>query len=352
MAGGAGTRLWPLSRRGRPKQSLKLVGERTLFERTVDRITPTFRPEEIFVVTGSEHAASLMAQKPELAPENYVIEPEGRGTAPAIGLGAIHLRRKDPDAIMAILTADHFIADAERFRRVLAAAAEVAAQGHLVTLGIWPSAPVTGYGYIKQGKNLGKVAGFSTFRVERFTEKPDPETALRMVESGDYTWNSGMFIWRADRIMQEFRRQMPELHAQLTEIEATLGTPDYEPTLNRIWPEAARQTIDYGVMEGAQNVVVLPVEIGWSDIGSWTSLWELLPADREGNTVVGPHVGVGTRDTLVFGKEGGRLIATVGLEDVMIVDTEDALLVCSREREQDVRKIVQRLKKEGQKEYL
>lgn len=350
MAGGFGTRLWPLSRRDRPKQSLTLVGGRTMFEHAVDRITPLLQPEQVFVVTGAEHVASLAAQAPDLPPENFIVEPVGRGTAPAIGLGAIHLRRQDPEAIMAVLTADHFIVDAATFRQVLTAAAQVAEYGYLVTLGIKPSFPSTGYGYIKQGESLNAVEDFPVFQAERFTEKPSLETALHMVESGEYSWNSGMFIWHVDRIMEEFQRQMPDFYVQLAEIEATLGTSGYEATLGRVWPQVVKQTIDYGVMEGAEDVAVIPVDIGWSDVGSWSNLSGLLPADEDGNTVVGLHMGIDTRDTLVFG--GKRLVATIGLEGMVIVDTEDALLICPSEREQEVRAIVRRLEQEKRGEYL
>jgi mannose-1-phosphate guanylyltransferase len=251
---------------------------------------------------------------------------------------------------MAVLTADHFISNVDRFRQALTAAAEVAEQGHLVTLGITPTNPSTGYGYIKQGESLGEVGGFPVFRAERFTEKPGSETAIHMVESGEYSWNSGMFIWRVDRIMDEFQRQMPEFYVQLAEIAATLSTPGYEATLSRVWPQVARQTIDYGVMEGAEDVAVIPVDIGWSDVGSWTSLLELLPADAQGNIVVGPHVGIDTRDALVFGRN--RLVATIGLEGMVIVDTEDALLICTKEREQEVRALVRELERRDEKRYL
>ena len=350
MAGGFGTRLWPLSRRDRPKQSLTLVGGRTMFEHAVDRIAPVFQPDQIFVVTGAEHVASLAAQAPELPPENFIVEPEGRGTAPAIGLGAIHLRRQDPEAVMAVLTADHFITNAPSFRQVLTAGEEVAKDGHLVTLGIKPSFPSTGYGYIKQGQCLNTGEHFQVFQAERFTEKPSLETALHMVESGEYSWNSGMFIWRVDRILGELQLQMPDFYVQLAEIEATMRTPGYQATLNRVWPQVAKQTIDYGVMEGAGDVAVIPVDIGWSDVGSWTSVSSLLSADEEGNTIVGPHVGIDTRETLIFG--GKRLIATIGLEGMVIVDTEDALLICPREREQDVRAIVRLLEREDRGEVL
>jgi len=350
MAGGGGTRLWPLSRRARPKQALTLVGERTMFEHAVDRIASLFQPEEIFVVTGEEHLESLLLQAPELPRANFLLEPVGQGTAPAIGLGAVHLRRRDPQAVMVVLTADHFIRDVERFRRVLTAAAQVAEKGHLVTLGITPSFPSTAFGYIQQGEQLYEVDGFAVFRALRFTEKPSPETAFQMVESGLYTWNSGMFIWRVDRIMEEFARQMPDLYDVLMQIDAVLGTPAYEPTLRRLWPQLVPQSIDYGVMEGARDVVVIPVDIGWSDVGNWSSMREILPADADGNVVVGEHVGLDTRNTIVFG--GRRLIATIGLEDMIIVDTDDALLICPVDREQDVREMVRQLREMGRKEVL
>ena len=350
MAGGSGTRLWPLSRQNRPKQALKLIGQRTMFQHAVDRIIPLFPPERILVVTRSEHASLLMDQVPELLPNNFIVEPEGRGTAPAIGLAAIHLRRKDPDAMMAVLTADHYITETVGFRQALMAAAQVAEDGHLVVLGIKPTSPSTAYGYIRQGASLGRVDGSSTFHVERFVEKPDLETATRMMESGEYSWNSGMFIWRVDRILGEFQRQMPEFYAQLTKVDAALGMPAYAATLNRVWPQVTKQTIDYGVMEGAKDVAVIPVNIGWTDVGSWGSLLTLLPADENGNILIGPHIGINTRDTLTFSEK--RLIATIGVQGLVIIDTEDALLVCPKEQEQQVRELVGKLKSDGFSQWL
>jgi mannose-1-phosphate guanylyltransferase len=255
---------------------------------------------------------------------------------------------------MAVLTADHFIADVERFRSALGVAGKVAEEGHLVTLGIEPSSPSTGYGYIQQGEPLGHVDGFDLFRVERFTEKPSAETAFHMVESSEYTWNSGMFIWRADRIIGEFQMQMPEFYVKLAEVEASLETGGYEPTLNRVWPQVITQAVDYGVMEKARDVVVIPLNIGWSDVGSWASLAELLSEigdqDKNGNVVVGPHIGRDTQDSLIFG--GERLIATIGLEGMVIVDAGDAVLICPMEREQEVREMVHRLEREEMNQYL
>ncbi len=350
MAGGTGTRLWPLSRRKYPKQALNLDGERTLIQHAVERLTPIFPPEQIFIITRQEHVAPLSAQVPDLPGENFIVEPEGRGTGPAIGLAAVHLQQRDPDAVMAVLTADHLITNSGSFRKALLAAEKVARDGYLVTLGIKPSFPSTGYGYVQQGDPLTLSGMFQVFQAERFVEKPDSESARQMVDSGNYSWNSGMFIWQVKRIMDEFRRQMPDFYEQLLLVKSAIDAPDYEQTLSQIWPTVQKETIDYGVMEGAQDVAVIPVDIGWSDVGSWASLFDVLPADEDGNRVIGQHAGIDTRNTLVIGDQ--RLIATIGLEGLIIIDTEDALLVCTREREQDVRAMVKLLEKEGKQELL
>jgi mannose-1-phosphate guanylyltransferase len=350
LAGGSGTRLWPLSRDQRPKQSLKLLGERTMFQLALDRLAPLFPPERLSIITRAEHIDLLRQQAPELSEGCFIIEPEGRGTAPAIGLAAIHLHRKNPDAIMAVLTADHLITDAIGLCRVLTAAEHLALDEYLITLGIKPTSPSTAYGYIQQGTSLGVVDGFPAFRVASFIEKPDLETAVAMLNCGEYSWNSGMFIWRAGRILDEFERQMPEFFDQLLEVQAALGTIHYQEILDRVWPQVSKQTIDYGVLEGAQQVAVFPVDIGWKDIGDWNSLLSLLPADMDGNILIGPHIGIDTHDTLAFGEN--RLIATIGVHDMIIVDAGDAILVCPRGREQDVRELVVQLKQGGYRQWL
>ncbi len=350
MAGGTGTRLWPLSRREYPKQALKLVGERTLMQHAVERLTPQVPAAQIFVITRQEHVQPLSEQVPDLPQENFIVEPEGRGTAPAIALAAIHLQQHDPEAVMAVLTADHFISDVPRFRQSLAAAEEIARDGYLVTLGIKPTFPSTGFGYIHQGQFLKTVGDQDVFLVDRFTEKPDADEAQQLVKSGEYSWNSGMFVWRVDRILEEFKQQMPDFYYQLEEVSAVLGQPEYAETLGRVWPAVNKDTIDYGVMEGADRVAVIPVDIGWHDVGSWASLLEVQPADEEGNTVVGDHVGIDSSDLLIVG--GDRLIATIGVEGLVIVDTEDALLICAKEREQDVKAMVELLEANGREELL
>jgi mannose-1-phosphate guanylyltransferase len=350
MAGGIGTRLWPLSRQTRPKQALQLIGDRTMFQHAVDRLAPLFPPDHIVVVAGREHAVVLRPQAPELPDENFILEPMGRDSGPAVGLGAVYLQRRDRDAVMAMLTADHFIADVERFRRVLAAAEEVARTGKIVTLGIKPEAPSTGYGYIQQGESLGHFDGFEVFCVEQFTEKPDHATASLFFESGQYSWNSGMFIWRVDRLLAEFQRQRPLIHSQLMTIADALGTSDEARVLADVWPQIEKISVDYAIMEGARDVAVIPVDIGWSDVGSWATLLEIIPSDDQGNVVLGEHLAIDTLRTLVRGED--RLVVTIGLEDMVVVDTDDALLICPRDRAQDVKAVVEQLKRSGKSHLL
>jgi mannose-1-phosphate guanylyltransferase len=350
IAGGSGTRLWPLSRNACPKQALTLIGQRSMFQLAVDRISGFFEKDRIIVVTRREHKAILSGQIPDLPADNFILEPQGRGTAPAIGLAAIHLKRRTSDAIMAILPADHFISQTTTFNGALNAAFKAAARGFLVTLGIKPTHGASGFGYIKQGKIIDTIGGFPIIAVSQFIEKPSPEDAAHMAASGEYTWNSGMFIWRVDRILEELKTHMPAFHLQLEAIEEAAGSPEYMNTIDRVWPQVEADTIDYAVMEKAKNVVVIPVDIGWTDVGNWSNIAKLLPADSEGNTVVGTHIGMDTHNSLVIGKK--RLIGTIGINGMVIIDTDDALLVCPKEREQDVRKIVKMLGEKGMKEWL
>lgn len=353
MAGGAGTRLWPLSRKNRPKQALRLIGERTMFQHAVDRLAPLFPPERIFVVTGALVADLLRPQTPELPPDNFILEPMGRDSAPAAGLAAIHLLRRDPDAVMVMLTADHYIGDTEQFRAALDAAGQVAAGGPIVTLGIRPHYPATGFGYIKLGEPQTIINGFRVYTSAGFVEKPDLPTALSFLEGRRHVWNSGMFIWRADRLLAEYAAQLPELHAALTRIAAALGTPAADRVLTAEWPNVTRISIDYGIMEHAQNVSVIPVQIGWSDIGSWAAVHEALPGDVNGNVVEGELIALDTQGCYVRSeRDTGRLVATIGLKDLVIVDTPEVLLVCPKERAQEVRELVNRLAAAGKSEWL
>jgi mannose-1-phosphate guanylyltransferase len=313
------------------------------------RIAPLVPNDKIFVVTSEAYTDIVRQQIPQVPAANIIGELEGHGTAPCIGLSALHLKLRDPEAVMAVLTADHYIEKADELRRALRAAAQSAEEGHLVTLGIQPNRPATGYGYIQRGERLAQVSGHDVYRVEKFTEKPDLTTAQAFIESGRYYWNSGMFIWKVSTILQEFKKLMPQLYAQLMEIDVALGTAEEQAVLERVWPQVENETIDYGIMERAEDVAVIPVGIGWSDVGSWATLLELLPADGDGNVVVGQHIGLDTRGCLIHSSD--RLVATIGLADMVVVDTEDALLVCPRERAQEVRDLVEKLKESGKKEY-
>jgi mannose-1-phosphate guanylyltransferase len=353
LAGGSGTRLWPLSRKGEPKQALRLVGDRTMFQHAVDRLKPLLPMERIFVVASRAIAEVLRPQVPRLPPANFILEPSGRDSAPAAGLAAVRLLEQDPDAIMAIVTADHFIADAGQFRSVLAVAAEVAKTGTIVTLGIRPTYPATGYGYVAAGAAQTIVDGFRVYRCAGFREKPDQATAIQFIEDGRYSWNSGMFIWRADRLMAEFRSQLPGLHASLVRVAAALGTTNEEQVLLAEWESIRRVSIDYGIMENASDVAVIPAELGWSDIGSWASLLDVLDRDEKGNVFQASTVTLDTEGTLIRSERGaGRLIAAIGLEGLIIVDTPDVLLVCPRSRAEQVREIVRSLEAQGAQEYL
>jgi mannose-1-phosphate guanylyltransferase len=355
MAGGGGTRLWPLSRNKRPKQMLQLLGERTLFQVAVDRIAPLFSLDKILVVTTSEQAVALHKQYPEIPQENFITEPAPRGTASAIGLTAAVLKKRDPSAVMAVLTADHFIEHEDRFIQVLKAAEKTAMDDYLVTLGIHPTFPATGFGYIQQGGYLNAYEEVDVFHAEGFKEKPDLKTAKKLVEGEDHSWNSGMFIWRVEKIMAEFQRQMPDLYAALEEIGAGVDTPKYDEIINRVWLALDNETIDYGIMEGAEKVAVIPAKgLGWNDVGSWNALFDVLPADKDGNIVDSPeYININSQNNLIHlnGKQD-RLIVTIGVQDLVIVDTGDVLLICHKDQAQDVRQVVNLLKEKNDRRYL
>lgn len=349
MAGGAGSRLWPRSRRASPKQFLPLLSDRTMLQETVDRIAPLVDPDRILIVTGRDYVHLAREQLPEVPPENIIGEPSGRGTAPAIGLGAIAVLARDPQATMAVLSADHMIQKVEVFRQALVAAQEVAQQGHLVTLGITPSFPHTGYGYIERGSSLGRHNGFEAFEVARFVEKPSRATAEAYLAAGGYSWNAGIFIWRVDEIMHAIGEHLPELHTRLQAIAATGGPAD-QPALQRAWENIPSITIDYGVMERARRVAVLPLDIGWSDVGDWNTLTELARTDAA-NVVQAEHIGIDTSGSLIY-SNSDKLIVTIGLEDFVVVDTEDVLMIVPRERAQDVKRIVDEVRSSGRTHLL
>ncbi len=355
MAGGSGTRFWPLSRKDRPKQFLALAGEEPLLAATVARLPPLARPRDIYVVCGPRHAAAAKRMLKALPAENFVVEPCARNTAPCVGLAAIHVARRDPRGVMAMLPADHHIARPKAFREAIAAAAELAARGVIATIGTQPSRPETGYGYLKLGPRLAargrRRGGAPAHKVERFVEKPDVVTAARYLADGGYLWNSGIFVFRADVILEEIRRAMPVLGEQLDAIQATLGTPLYAKTLRRVFPDCPSISIDYGVMEKSSRIAVVPAEFGWSDVGSFAALSDVRPSDHLGNVAEGDALVIDGRNDVVVAT-GGRPVAVVGIDDVVVVDAGDAVLVCRRDRAQDVRKAVEELSRRGRDEVL
>lgn len=353
MAGGIGSRLWPRSRIATPKQFLDLLGPCTMLQETVARIDPLIPLARVLVVVGKEHTRTVHTQIPNLPLENVLVEPGPRGTAPCIGLAAIALQRRDPDAIMAVFPADHRIADAAGFRQAVAAAAHVAQDDYLVTLGITPDHPHTGYGYIQREASLGEVNGLPTFRVRRFTEKPDAATAQSFVDTGEYYWNGGIFIWQVATILSTMAELLPELHAELQSVAESWDSPHRTETLATAWERVPRTTIDYGIMEKATGVAVVPVDIGWDDVGNWATLSGFLESDEGGNVVhgEGQPLLVNTTNTYVY-VSAGRLVTTVGLEGFVVVDTPDVLLICPKDQAQAVRDAVERLEADGLQEYL
>jgi len=354
MAGGGGTRLWPLSRKEKPKQLLSLLGKETLFQSTVARLEKLFPPERIVIVTVAELAREMQEQVPSIPAENYLIEPAPRGTASVVALAAAVLKKRDPQAVMAIQTSDHYIRNRDLFHYLIRTAFDVAKKNYLVTLGIAPTFPSTGYGYIQQGEPLDGDYQYPVYKVQRFKEKPDQETAQQLLHSGDHSWNSGMFIWRADAILAEIERQMPELFKAVKEVSAAWDTLRQDEVLQEYWHDLKNQTIDYGILEKAEQVAVLPAGgLGWSDVGSWNSLFEILLPDMNGNVATSAqHLALDTHNTLVYSDDDQRLVVTIGLDDMVVVDTGDVLMICKADQSQKVRDVVEHLKKHHQEKYL
>jgi len=355
MAGGGGTRLWPVSRRETPKQLLPLLGKETLFQSTVSRLEALFPPDHILVVTVAEQARVMQEQVPAIPAANYLIEPAPRGTASVVALAAAVLKKRDPQAVMAIQTADHHIRNQDLFNYLISTALDVADKNYLVTLGITPTFPSTGYGYIQQGDLLEGNYKYPVYTVKRFVEKPNEANAQILLRSGSHSWNSGMFVWQVSTILSEIERQMPELFQSVNRIADAWGTPEQNSILKTLWKDLKNQTIDYGIMENAEHVAVLPAGgLGWSDVGSWDSLFEVLLPDMNGNVATNEaqHLAVDTHNTLVYGSSNQRLVVTIGLDDFVVVDAGDVLMICKTDQSQKVRDVVEHLKKHKQEKFL
>ncbi len=350
IAGGSGTRFWPLSREETPKQLLTIGGKQTLIQATVSRMNSIIPFERTFIVTNSVQAESinlqLLAMTGMSCDSNFIIEPEAKNTAPAIGLAAVHLRRLNPEAVMVVLPSDHIIRDIDKLRDSIVLGAKISASGYLVTIGARPNRPETGFGYIKGGQRIEE----GIYKADEFKEKPDKKKAEEYIKDGRYYWNSGIFIWKADTLLNAIKRHMPELYDGLVKIECAIGTEKYKPVAKEVFSEIKSESIDYGILEKAEKVAVVPAEMDWSDVGSWHTLDHVLPVDRDNNVIKGNLITIDNKNSIFYC--GTRLVAVIGLEDMIVVDTPDATLICPRSRAQEVKKIVDILRGRGAKECI
>ena len=349
MAGGRGERFWPKSRRSLPKQFLSLTDDgKTMIQLTVERILPLVAPEDIYIATNRDYKALVREQLPEVPEENILCEPVGKNTAPCIGLGAEHMKKKYGDAMMLVLPSDHLIKYNTIFINTLEDAIDVAAEGkNLVTIGITPDAPETGYGYIRLKSN---ERCRRAFKVDRFVEKPDLERAKEYLASEEYLWNSGMFVWKVSPVLENLQKYLPDTFAGLERIGAAVGTADEQAVLEKEFSAFKAESIDYGIMEKAKNIYILTGAFGWDDVGSWLAVGRIKKSNEFGNVIDGNVITVDTKNTIVQG--GKKLLAVVGVKDLIIVDTEDALLVCDKHSAGSIKKVVENLQICNRTEYL
>ncbi|OQX83026.1 mannose-1-phosphate guanylyltransferase [candidate division KSB1 bacterium 4484_87] len=351
MAGGEGTRFWPKSRSKRPKQLLNIVDSDTMIQATVRRLKGLVDWDHILVVTTEHQRDALLEQLPLLSPENLIVEPKGKNTAPCIGLAATLLHKKDPDDVMLVLPADHRIEDDQVFQKTLRAAAQLAKnENGLVTIGINPTYPATGYGYIQHQQLVANIDGIEAYNVKTFAEKPDIQTAKRFLQSGDFFWNSGIFIWKISKILQEIEDSLPELSTGLNRISKALGSEKEKDVIQKVYCQIKSISIDYGVMEHSRNVFVVKGDFGWNDVGSWEEVYKISPKDKHGNAVAGDAVLLDSKNSYI--ETNNLMIAGIGLEDMIVIQTPDALLICPRERAQEVRDLVDLMKRKKLDQFL
>lgn len=349
MAGGRGERFWPKSRRSLPKQFLSLTDDgKTMIQLTVERISSLVNLEDVYIVTNKDYRGLALEQLPGVPKENILCEPVGRNTAPCIGLGAVHIAKKYEDALMLVLPSDHLIKFNKMYLNILQDACQIAEkQTNLVTIGITPDYPETGYGYIKLDSH--ETEG-RAFKVERFVEKPTLEVAKEYLATEEYLWNSGMFIWKTSSILNNFKKFLPDTYARLLKIQQAIGTDEQDNVLDKEFHAMESQSIDYGIMEKADNIYILPGTFGWDDVGSWLAVGRFRKTNEYGNVVNGNTITVNTHNCIIQGEK--KLIATVGLEDMIVVDTEDATLICSKDHAGDIKKVLENLKICNREEYI
>jgi mannose-1-phosphate guanylyltransferase len=347
MAGGEGTRFWPLSRKDNPKQFLKLNDDqKTMLQETVERIKELVPIEQIFIATNEAYREAIKKQLDGIPSENIIVEPMKRNTAACIGLSSVVIEDKYPGSTMIVLPADHLIKNEKKFVNILSKAVMTAATGkNLVTLGIKPTHPETGYGYIHYVDHLHTIDGDQVFKVQNFTEKPDLDIAKEFLNDGNYLWNSGMFIWRLDSILYNIEKYLPEMYKSLVNIKNALGTDLEHKVIKNEFKHMESVSIDYGIMEKTDDIFVIPSSFGWDDLGSWPALERIKKIDDNGNVVVGKHYGIDTTNSIIHSPN--KVVTTIGLDDVVIVDTEDAILICDKNRAQEVKEIRKILADEG-----
>jgi len=344
MAGGKGERFWPKSRGSLPKQFLSLTNDRkTMIQLTAQRLLPMVTYEDMFIVTNKDYVSLVKEQLPEIPVENILAEPMARNTAPCIGFAAAVISRKYEDAAMMVLPSDHLIKFEDMYVDTMSQAVEIAKEGdNLVTIGITPTYPETGYGYINFARDGNEARYRSVYAVKRFVEKPDIDMAKEYLASSHYLWNSGMFVWKLSTILQKFNEFLPDTYKGIIKIGQAFGMPEYEQVLEDCFAAFKSESIDYGIMERAAHIYTIPGSFGWDDVGSWLALERINKTNESGNMLQGDIITIGTKGSIIVGDK--KLIAAVGLEDVVIVDTEDAILICAKNSTQDVKKVIENLK--------
>jgi mannose-1-phosphate guanylyltransferase len=351
MAGGKGERFWPKSRTHLPKQFLNISGNRSMIQQTIDRLRKLIDIGRIFIVTNELYAELIRAQIPDLPSENIIIEPVGRNTAPCVGLASIIIQEKFPDSTMIVLPSDHIIENEEGLLQIIQAASEVASTGEsLVTLGISPTYPETGYGYIESTKQIHTLDGLEVHKVSRFVEKPSQSIAEQYLNEGNFFWNSGIFVWKVSVILNYIKELLPDMYDILMTIKDASQYQDRDIIIRAEFPKMPDQSIDYGIMEKVDNIYMIPCVFGWDDVGSWTSLERINELDEHGNVIRGNILNMDTKRCII--ESNGKLIATLGIEDLIIVDTEDVTLICTKDKAQEIKGLLKELRLQKLEKYL
>jgi len=353
MAGGQGTRLWPVSRKASPKQIRPFLDGKTLLHKTYLRLLKGVPAENIYLSTAKGIFPEARKEVPDLPEGNIILEPARRDTAAALGLALFKIYKRDPEGIFVYVNSDNFVKDQTEYVRTMKLGEEIVEKypGKTLLVGVKPFYPETGYGYIRAGREFARFPGGAVYEAEEFVEKPDLETAKKFLESENYFWNPTLIIGRVDNFIRLYEKHLPEMCGKLKEIAQYFDTPKEEWIMERIFPEIEPISVDYGILEKEREMLVLPADFGWMDIGHWRAIWEMSAENEEDNVTVGRHIHIGSAGNLIY-STGKKLVATVGLKNMMIIETEDTIMICPKDRAQDVKKIVQKLEEDGFAEYL